>query len=84
MGDLNDDGIDEIAHTQIWYMGCWGRYQIFQNVKGEWIEIGGMSYFACGDERGIADRIENKGDGKLLLEGGTPHGEKKFELIQMK
>ncbi len=84
LGDLNGDGIDEIAHTRTWYMGCRGVYQIFQNVKGVWIEIGYMSYHACGDKRGIRDRVNYKGNGKLILEGGTPHGEKIFKTVEMK
>lgn len=52
LGDLNDDGKDEIGILSDWYTGCWRDYFVWTLKDGNWIQaVDPISiYTACGNE----------------------------------
>jgi hypothetical protein len=83
VGDLDDDGIDEIAHTRTWYEGCWGSYEIYQNNGYKWVGVAVQEYRVCRDKKGIKARITVLGDGVLRLEGNDIDGTVVYEDVQV-
>jgi len=37
LGDLDNDGLDEIGLLPEWFTSCWRNYRVYTYKKGEWI-----------------------------------------------
>src|SRR5687767_8671413 len=84
VGDLNQNGLDDIAYCDSWYMGCRGTYEIYIMDKTGWTQIYGKEYIGCGDTRGLKARIKVLGNKKIRLEGDNIEGYPEFEIIELK
>jgi hypothetical protein len=47
LGDLNDDGSDEIGLLPEWFTSCWRNYFVFTFRKGKWVYAVPPFYVHC-------------------------------------
>jgi len=84
VGDLNGDKIDDIAYCRDWLMGCRRVFEIYVIENTEWIEVLGMEFLTCGDERGLKCCIKVLDKGRVKLEGEETDGIPMFRIVELK
>lgn len=69
LGDLNDDGTDEIGMWQVWFTSCWHNYYIWTNRNGAWMEAVDPFVVHCNGFEEAPDEIpvEKMGNGFVRL-----------------
>lgn len=50
MGDINQDGFDELIVVHQWYIGCWGAIYFYTFQNHQWKEFGNVSSYLCDDD----------------------------------
>jgi hypothetical protein len=68
VGDLNNDGIDELAYYDAHFTGCWADLRLYSLNRAAWKEINHVPFYACADKPDLSKRIEKKNN-KVLLVG---------------
>jgi hypothetical protein len=67
VGDLNDDGVDELAYYDAHFNGCWADLRLYSLKGAAWKEINNVSFYACADKPDLSKRIKKKNHKILLL-----------------
>lgn len=49
-GDLNDDGVQEVAFVPNWFWSCWENMCVYSLQNGVWIEVVSGTVWACEDQ----------------------------------
>lgn len=81
-GDLDGDGIDELAYDDAWFTGCWGVLELYKVKDKRWQEAGAIKYHACSEEKRILKRhIKKLKNGHVKLIGDDPTFSYKTEII---
>jgi hypothetical protein len=68
VGDLNDDGIEEVAFIPNWFWSCWSNMSVYSLQNGIWTELVSGSVYTCYEED-FSNRVKKM-------------GYKKFEFIK--
>lgn len=50
IGDIDEDGLDEIVVAEGWFIGCRGLRYFYTLKKGKWQLLGETYYYNCYDE----------------------------------
>lgn len=67
IGDINEDGFDEIVIAPSWIIGCWGRLHFYTLQKGNWKKMGFVEQNICNDES-FLNLIKRKSKNKIAVE----------------
>lgn len=50
MGDIDNDGFDELIIVHQWFIGCWGRLYFYTYKNNQWNEFGNADSYLCDDD----------------------------------
>lgn len=50
IGDVNQDGIQEVVVVPGWIIGCWGQYRFYSLQHELWSEFGRANRYICDEE----------------------------------
>ena len=50
MGDIDNDGCDELIIVHQWFVGCWGRLYFYTFKNNQWNEFGNADSYLCDDD----------------------------------
>lgn len=50
MGDIDNDGFDELIIVHQWFIGCWGRLYFYTFKNNQWNEFGNAGSYLCDDD----------------------------------
>lgn len=67
IGDIDNDGFDEIVIAPSWMIGCWGRLHFYSYKKNTWKKAGSVAQNICNEESFLT-LIKRKGKNKILVE----------------
>lgn len=67
IGDLNNDGYNELIFSPGWFVSCWGRLYICSFNGNEWKKTTNVPFKRC-EEESLKSHVK-KGNGKYFLVG---------------
>lgn len=50
MGDINQDGFDELIIVHQWFIGCWGSMYFYTFKNNQWHNFGSVASYLCSDD----------------------------------
>lgn len=67
IGDIDNDGFDEIVIAPSWIIGCWGKLHFFSFKNKQWKYVGFVEQNIC-DDTPFLSLIKKKGKNKIAVE----------------
>jgi len=67
IGDIDNDGFDEIVIAPSWIISCWGQLHFYTYKKGKWKKMGLVEQNICNNESFLT-LIKKKGKNKIAVE----------------
>jgi hypothetical protein len=83
VGDLDGDGIDEIAYNYSWFTGCWPTITIYKLKNKNWQPAAYISIQLCGNTRTYKSLIRKKGNGKIETFSENANGDEWWDVYNL-
>lgn len=50
MGDIDNDGFEELIIVHRWYVGCWSKMYFYTFKNNHWNKFGNVGYYFCNND----------------------------------